>query len=261
MASVSERQLDEVLEPIAKRQKACETRDDDERRTGSVDPCASSEGVLEIQTDISEGGCVKEEAIEESPKKVNQFASFAFQSTRPLPPKQESRFLKWSSASKRNTKKLEEQAKNKTFVKMADVSSEEQERIKEKWHSLVDPTATLEVKRFQLLVAARLHARCQEVSVHKAMNRLRDVFPELTVEALAAADPELVASCITNVVHYNVKARHIVKSAQEVKIRFGGKVPEDAKSLLELTGIGRVFADLLAFVNTREAHGLGMKVA
>lgn len=212
--------------------------------------------------------------------KSNPFALFAFQSTEPLPPKRKldssttnkSRFQKWTTvkeptssnnttSNNNNNKKPKTESstsskKPKCFPppKMKDVSVEEQDRIRRKWHSLLDQQAPLEAQRFQMLVAARLHARCQEASVLKAMTQLRETFPNFAVDTFADADPESIVPCIKNVVHYNVKAQQIVKAAQEVRSKFDGIVPEDEKSLLELTGIGAVFADLLAFVNTRAAY-------
>ena len=137
---------------------------------------------------------------------------------------------------------------------MKSLSKEEQDRITQKWHSLADASAPLEVRRFQVLVAARLHARCQEPSVRKAMAVLRKAFPALTASNLAQADPEVLAHHITNLQYYNVKAKQLVKVAQEIQTHHDGIVPEDEASLLKLTGVGKVFADLLAHVNTRAAH-------
>mmetsp|Transcript_28489 Transcript_28489/g.28848 ORF Transcript_28489/g.28848 Transcript_28489/m.28848 type:complete len:140 (+) Transcript_28489:579-998(+) len=133
---------------------------------------------------------------------------------------------------------------------------EEQEKIVRKWHSMADPSDTLEVRRYQILLAARLHARCQEKTVRKTMSVLRELtLPEkLTVDEVVKFDPEVLANHISNLQYYNVKSQQIVKAAQEVKSRHGGIVPEDEFSLLQITGIGKTFADLLAFVNTREAH-------
>jgi HhH-GPD superfamily base excision DNA repair protein len=141
------------------------------------------------------------------------------------------------------------------FVRMKNLSKEEQERITRKWHSLADPTAPLEVRRYQVLLAARLHARCQEPTVRKAMEALQEAMPEgVTIQTMAAVDPEVLATHISNLQFYNVKAQQVVKAAQEIQTRFGGKVPEDEWSLSQITGIGKCFADLLAFVNTREKH-------
>jgi endonuclease III len=76
----------------------------------------------------------------------------------------------------------------------------------------------------------------------------------LTVSAVAQADPEVLALHITNLQYYNSKAQQIVKAAKEIETEFHGIVPEDETSLLRLTGVGKVFADLLAFVNTHEIH-------
>ena len=138
---------------------------------------------------------------------------------------------------------------------MKHLSAEEQDKITKKWHSLADPDAPLEVRRYQVLLAARLHARCQEPTVRKAMTALREAMPDgVTVETMAAVDPEVLATCISNLQFYNVKAQQVVKAAQEIQTRFGGKVPEDEWSLSQITGIGKCFADLLAFVNTRQRH-------
>lgn len=168
-------------------------------------------------------------------------------SSAPLPKK-----LRSTSRSSIDVKKKQ---KKDAFVRMKDLDVEEQKKITNKWHSLADRTAPLEVRRYQVLLAARLHARCQEPTVRKAMQMLRDAMPEgVTVESMASADPEVLATCISNLQFYNVKAQQVVKAAQEIQSRFGGKVPEDEWSLSQITGIGKCFADLLAFVNTRQKH-------
>lgn len=156
---------------------------------------------------------------------------------------------KTNKTNKQKTKKKECE-----FVPMRKLPQVEQDKITQKWHSLADPSAPLEIRRFQILVAARLHARCQEPSVRKAMAVLREAFSELTVSTVAKADPDVLAHYITNLQYYNVKAKHLVKAAREIQVNYNGIVPEDEASLLQITGVGKVFADLLAFVNTRKAH-------
>ena len=153
-----------------------------------------------------------------------------------------------------NTNKKKTKSTSADFVRMKDLSYEEQIKIVKKWHSLADSSAPLEVRRYQILLAARLHARCQEVTVRKAMTSLREAIPELNVECVAEADPEVLAHYISNLQFYNVKAKQVVQAAKEIKSRFQGCVPEDEPSLSQITGIGRCFADLLAFVNTRDMH-------
>ena len=77
----------------------------------------------------------------------------------------------------------------------------------------------------------------------------------LSVESMAAVDdPDVMVPSIRNLQYHNTKAKHLVKAAQEIKSQFRGQVPEDEHSLKQITGIGPVLADLLAFVNTKERH-------
>jgi endonuclease III len=90
------------------------------------------------------------------------------------------------------------------------------------------------------------------------MKSMKDAMPALTVDEVAKCDPEVLANLISNLQFYNVKARQVVQAACEIKSRFRGEVPEDQFSLTQITGIGKCFADLLAFVNTRERHTTSM---
>jgi hypothetical protein len=186
----------------------------------------------------------------------NPFACFAFQATTSLPPpKKKARPTNWVMPETKAAAKCKSSSNTECeWVKLKDLPAEEQQRVTKKWQSMADPDASLEVRRFQVLVAARLHARCQESSVRKAMASLREALVELSVDEVAEADPEGLAQLITNLQFYNAKAKQIVKAAQELKSRFGGVVPEDEHSLLQITGIGKIFADLLANVNTRSAY-------
>jgi hypothetical protein len=212
---------------------------------------------------------ITEQCQDDEPKtellaqKENPFACFAYGASKNPPERTESRPLpQWrilcknqsDSSTSITAPKPPKKPKTCDFVKIGALSAEEQERITKKWHSMADPLAPLEVRRFQVLVAARLHARCQEPSVRKAMESLREACPVLSVTEVAIADPEVLAQYITNLQYYNVKAKQLVKAANEIKSQFAGMVPEDEQSLLQVTGVGKVFADLLAFVNTRSAH-------
>ena len=150
-----------------------------------------------------------------------------------------------------------------SWIRMRDLPASEQERIVIKWHSLVRfrsnssgaPRPCLEDSRFHILVAARLHARCQEGPVRQAMQALyRHWDGKLTVQTLATADPEDWKDVIRNLQYYATKARQLQKAAREILQQFNGQVPEMDQDLRKLTGIGPVLADLLAFVNLRQVH-------
>lgn len=186
---------------------------------------------------------------------VNPFAQFAFStgSSQERPPPAKRKVTSKQSTEKAKKTKSKSK-KSKDWIRMADCSPEEQERIRIKWHSLADPKAPLQVRRFQIFVAARLHAQCQEPVVRKTMEALREQFVQLNVDALAQCDPEVLAVVLSSVQYYNTKAKHLVTASLEIQSRFQGKVPETEALLRQITGIGPVMADLLAFVNTVKAH-------
>ena len=142
----------------------------------------------------------------------------------------------------------------KEWIRVKDLPLAEQERITAKWHSFVIDGSSIEESRFQILVAARLHARCQEGPVRQAMAALRQQLLSLSVPTMAQVDPQTLHSVLSNLQYFRTKASHLVKAAQEIESQFAGQVPEQDSQLRQLTGIGPVFADLLAFVNTRAVH-------
>ena len=74
----------------------------------------------------------------------------------------------------------------------------------------------------------------------------------LTVHSLASSDPEEdIAPLLSSVLFGNVKARQIVQAARDVIAKFGGRVPDSASSLREITGIGPTLAEVLTIINRR----------
>ena len=176
--------------------------------------------------------------------------------------------------------------------KKTDRAETREELLIAKWHAFADPNAPIEQQRFQVLVASRIHARCQEKVVLQAMDRLRKHFDEkddtfcdeegsgdkmrlvptqhklacytqsaqphlqgLTVHALAKSNPVTeIAPLLSSVLFGNTKANQIVQAAQDVISKFGGKVPESQCSLKEISGIGPKLAEILSIVNRRGTY-------
>ena len=222
----------------------------------------------------------------------NPFAAFAFnadESSPPIPKSWQSkkRTLQIptnTSATARSQKKVKQHKhstkpkdKKKTWS-MAELQStktdgidqieNEEHRLEliKKWHSFSDATAPIEERRFQVLIAARIHARCQEPIVHKAMQRLKDYFSKqeetndgtsqsLSAQCLSKCDPENdIAPLLSSVLFGNVKAQHIVQAAQDVLSKFRGQVPESMTSLQDITGIGPKLSQILNIVNKRDTY-------
>jgi len=178
------------------------------------------------------------------------------------------------------------------IIRCKDKKYERQELIT-KWHRFADPNIPIQQQRFQVLVAARLHARCQEPVVLKAMDKLRKYFNEkdearadnnevqatsqssavatkatsrpqqtsgqgLTVHNLANADPETeIAPLLKSVLFGNVKSKHIVQAAKDILQKFGGRVPESIVSLKSIMGIGPELAGVLNIVNKVDTYTRG----
>lgn len=242
--------------------------DDDAQKNNDAQPTVTAKDAARHQNEENnsslklENECVKQDATAENP---NPFAQFAFggaaaskatDDNNAAPTNKKKKWTTISTSKKacvknKNTSKKEKQ---KDWIRMVDCSKEEQERIVEKWHSLADPNASLVVRRFQVLVAARLHARCQEPVVRKCMEALRVKYVPLDAATLSKVNPDGLAESLSSLQYYNVKAKHVVAAANEVQRQFGGRVPEKESELRTITGIGPVMADLLAFVNTIERH-------
>ncbi|MDZ7708073.1 MAG: endonuclease III [Trueperaceae bacterium] len=97
---------------------------------------------------------------------------------------------------------------------------------------------------YQLLVATILSAQATDVSVNAATPALFDAYP--TPEALAAATPEEVEPYVRTIGLYRTKAKNLVRMAGLLVERHGGEVPESFEALLELPGVGRKTANVVA---------------
>ena len=229
---------------------------------------------------------------------TNQFSSFAFalggaessffdlkspcmkrKDVIPEQERSEQNRLKSSNSSTRA--KIQKRELTPEVVPIVDLPLEKRMAICSKWQSFSDPEAELTVRRFQTLVAARLHARAREPVVRAAMHALRTHFASsfstdkvniessggdrkssgksndgggLCVDTVAKADPEELASIISSIHFANVKARQIVQAAKEIKLRFKGEVPETNNVLQQITGIGPKLADILSVCNSSSSY-------
>ncbi len=98
-------------------------------------------------------------------------------------------------------------------------------------------------KDYELLFATRLAAQCTDERVNKVTPALYERFP--TLEALAAADIEELEGLIRSCGFYHSKARDIIRCANTLIERHGGKVPGTMEELTALPGVGRKTANLI----------------
>ena len=96
---------------------------------------------------------------------------------------------------------------------------------------------------WQLLVSVRLAAQCTDARVDMVTPKLYEKFP--TVDALAAADPAEIEEIVKPCGLGHSKARDISACMRVLRDQYGGRVPDDMKSLLALPGVGIKSANLI----------------
>lgn len=99
---------------------------------------------------------------------------------------------------------------------------------------------------FHLLLAVILSAQCTDKRVNIVTPPLFEAYP--TPRELAAASEEEVYSFIKSVTFPNNKTRSLIKAARMLVDDFGGEVPSDIESLMQLPGVGRKTANVMLAV-------------
>jgi endonuclease-3 len=97
---------------------------------------------------------------------------------------------------------------------------------------------------FELLVATILSAQATDASVNAATPALFDRYPD--APAMAAAAPHDIESFVKTIGLFRSKAKNLVATARRLVERHEGQVPDDFGALLELPGVGRKTANVVA---------------
>lgn len=97
---------------------------------------------------------------------------------------------------------------------------------------------------FELLISVILSAQTTDEQVNMVTPELFGRFPN--ADALAHADIADVERIIHPVGFFHVKACHIIDTAKVLKKNFGGDIPPTLEQMLELPGVGRKTANLVA---------------
>lgn len=107
-----------------------------------------------------------------------------------------------------------------------------------------NPEGELNYKNnFTLLVAVILSAQATDVGVNKATEKLFCVAD--TPEKMIELGEENLKKYIASLNYYNTKAKHIIKTSEILKTRFGSVVPETREELMSLPGVGRKTANVV----------------
>lgn len=99
---------------------------------------------------------------------------------------------------------------------------------------------------FQLLVAVILSAQCTDKRVNIITKELFGNYPD--VYSFAKTEVESVFNLISSCSYPNNKAKYIVELSKTLVEKYGGQVPENVEELMQLPGVGRKSANVVASV-------------
>ena len=99
---------------------------------------------------------------------------------------------------------------------------------------------------YQLLVAVIMSAQCTDKRVNIITKDFFKRFPD--VESLSKASHQEVFDLIKTCSYPNNKTKHLIGMANVLCDKFNGIVPSDVDTMLELPGVGRKTANVIASV-------------
>jgi endonuclease-3 len=99
---------------------------------------------------------------------------------------------------------------------------------------------------YELLVAVILSAQCTDKRVNMLTPAFFETFPDAM--ALSQANNEDVFDKIKSCSYPNNKTKNLIGMAKTLVERFGGVVPSEVEKLMELPGVGRKTANVVASV-------------
>ena len=78
--------------------------------------------------------------------------------------------------------------------------------------------------------------------------RLTSCFVNSTVDAVINAEPETIETAVARCNYRRTKAKYVMACANEIRVRYGGKVPRQVAGLTRLPGVGPKIAHLGEFL-------------
>lgn len=107
----------------------------------------------------------------------------------------------------------------------------------------IDKPALNFSSEYELLVAVILSAQCTDERVNKIT---KDLFKNYnTPEKMLTLSTEELEQKIFSCGLYKSKAKHILQASKDILERFNGKVPDNLKDLITLSGVGRKTANVV----------------
>jgi endonuclease-3 len=129
------------------------------------------------------------------------------------------------------------------------ISKKDRYNLVLEWFKVNNPLAETELNYsnpFELLVAVILSAQCTDKRVNIVTEKLFSIYPDAFSMSRASIDEVFLV--IRSISYPNNKAKHLVGMANMLLEKFGGKVPSEISDLIQLPGVGRKTANVIASV-------------
>jgi len=109
---------------------------------------------------------------------------------------------------------------------------------------------------FELVIAVMLSAQCTDERVNKVT---KEMYKKVnTPEGFAKMKVEEIEKMISSVSYYHTKAKHIKECSTQIIENFEGKVPNNMKDLMTLSGIGRKSANVIMLEAFNDCQGIAV---
>lgn len=127
---------------------------------------------------------------------------------------------------------------------------------------------TPKIKRFQTLIALMLSSQTKDTTNAVAMARLQTELPAwkegepvgLNLENILAVDPKLLNELIWVVGFHNNKTKYIKATAEILRDKFNGDIPDTIEGLISLPGVGPKMGYLCLSGAWGRTEGIGVDV-
>jgi len=127
--------------------------------------------------------------------------------------------------------------------------------------SLAEDNRSPRDRRLQTLVALMLSSQTKDTVTAVAMKNLQDNLPGgFCLESLLVVDPVLLNELIVKVGFHNNKTKYIKATAEILKEKFGGDIPDTIEGMVSLPGVGPKMAYLCMSAAWGRDEGIGVDV-
>ncbi|XP_002132792.2 endonuclease III-like protein 1 [Drosophila pseudoobscura] len=125
-------------------------------------------------------------------------------------------------------------------------------------HQCADTTADFKTQRFQKLVALMLSSQTKDQTTYEAMNRLKA--RTLTPDSLKDMPIGELETLLHPVSFYKNKAKYLKQTTQILIDKYDSDIPNNAKELIALPGVGPKMAHICMAVAWDKLTGIGVDV-